>query len=722
MPEYLVIVESPAKAKTIVKILGPNFKVKASMGHIRDLPKNELGINVENNFEPKYVLMATRKKIISELKQIAKKADRVYLAPDPDREGEAIAWHLEKALSLTEDKIYRVSFNEITKQAVQAAFDHPRKVDMQRVNSQQTRRILDRIVGYKISPLLWKKVGKGLSAGRVQSVALRLICEREQEIRAFVPKEYWSITAFLQQTTDMAPIFTAKLDKYKNEKLEIETEAQTRKILEDLNGVSYVVGEIKKTNKIQRPQPPFKTSLLQQASVNKLKFSVQKTMLLAQQLYEGIELGEEGMVGLITYMRTDSANVSVVAQEEVRNYIANQYGKDYIPAKPNIYKSKKSAQEGHEAIRPTYMKYTPENVKEYLNADQFKLYNLIWERFLSSQMAPAQLKVTSVQINANDYQFKTSGTEVVFKGCLIFDEQRKQEKIQNDISEINPEDEESDDQVIRELPAPVLNTGEDLLLQKLAEKQHFTKPPARFTEATLVKALEERDIGRPSTYAPIIQTIIFRDYVIKDRARLFPTELGETVNEILVKSFPDIIDVAFTANMESQLDLIEEGKADWVKILDNFYKPFMETLEHAAQTMKTVKRQPKPIDEYCELCKKQLVERVGRYGKFIACSGYPECKYTRPIDSGVVCPNEGCGGSLVQRKSKKGKTFFGCSNYPECKFTATSLNKLQSNETNENSDPTVSVANENSVKENNLESKDHEIPIPENENPETGIL
>ncbi len=681
MKYNLVIVESPAKAKTIVKILGNEFQVKASMGHIRDLPESELGIKVDKDFEPKYVLMPSRKKIIGELKKAASEAQKVYLAPDPDREGEAIAWHLEKALDLEDDKVLRVTFNEITKQAVLFAFEHPRKINLDKVNSQQARRVLDRLVGYKISPLLWKKVGKGLSAGRVQSVTVRMVCEREKEIQAFITEEYWSITAFLRQKKSEATLFTAKLDKYQGKKIQMKSKDEVLNILSVLQQCSFVVGEIKKSKKTLKPLPPFITSLMQQASVNQLKYSVQRTMLIAQQLYEGIEIGGEGMVGLISYMRTDSFNISQDAQKEAVEYVKAKYGPEYLPSTPNVYKSKKSAQEAHEAIRPTSLKYNPEYLKPYLSQEQFRLYELIWERFLASQMAPAHLQVTSVDINAGEYMFRTSGTEVDFAGFMILEKDVEQDVLSESdeqdakVKDTDMEDTHADEEKV--LPAPALVTGESLDKDKLVERQHFTKPPARYTEATLVRALEEKEIGRPSTYAPIIQTIIQRDYVSKDRGRLFATELGMTVNDILVQSFPDILDVKFTANMELTLDQIEEGKQEWHKTISDFYGPFMQTLANAEQNVKSVKRQPIPIDEKCEKCQKTLVIRVGRFGKFVACSGYPECKFTRPLDSGHVCPQAGCNGKLVFRKSKKGKTFYGCSNFPKCNFTISDIKNIQ---------------------------------------------
>ncbi|MDP3980336.1 MAG: type I DNA topoisomerase [Chlamydiota bacterium] len=663
----LVIVESPAKAKTINKILGLNFKVKASMGHIRDLPTKEFGIDVDNDFEPQYKILPNRGPLVSDLKKTAKNMDIIYLAPDPDREGEAIAWHLAEILG--KDKpIRRVSFNEITQQAVLQAFAHPRQIDMKKVDSQQARRILDRIVGYKISPLLWRKVGKGLSAGRVQSVAVRLVCEREEEINKFVQKEYWSIISHLSRQQDRANIFDAQLDKINGEKFELGHAQITQDHIDEIQQKyhdNFLVKSIQSKDKNQKPNPPFITSQLQQAASTNLRYSVQRTMRIAQQLYEGIELGDKGTMGLITYMRTDSYKVAQEAQEETARFCKERYGERFIPEKPNQYKSKKSAQEAHESIRPTSVYLEPDQIKQYLSEDQYKIYRLIWERFVASQMVPAQMKMHAVEIEAGPYLFKMTGTEVIFPGYLIAERP----------AEFSDEDENAEN--VKNTALPSLDVGEKLCLDGIDSKQHFTKPPPRFTEASLVKALEEKEIGRPSTYAPTIQTVLKRDYIRKDKQRLIPTELGMLVTKLLMAHFPDIVDYEFTAKMEADLDNIEEGNRKWQALIGEFYKPFMVELENASQNMETVKRKPEPTDEVCEKCGAMMVIRTGRYGKFLACSAFPKCRMVKPIDTGHQCPKEGCDGKVVQRRSKRGKMFFGCTSYPKCDFTISSLQQLE---------------------------------------------
>jgi len=678
----LVIVESPAKAKTINKILGNQYNVKASMGHVRDLPTSVFGVDVEKDFEPSYKVLTSRKKIVAELKKAAEESYDIYLAPDPDREGEAIAWHLASIFEKENKRIYRVTFNEITKNAVLESFKHAGEINMNRVDSQQARRILDRIVGYKISPLLWRKVGKGLSAGRVQSVAVRLICEREEEIRKFVPKEYWSLDALLKKKTEGASPFEARLDKIKGEKIDISTGDEANAVAAEIESLkdTLVVANIQSKDRTQKCSPPFITSQMQQAAANVLKFSVQKTMKIAQELYEGVELGEEGSMGLITYMRTDSYRISNDAMNEAKTYIENKFGKSYVPETFNTFKAKKGAQEAHEAIRPSYVDKDPDKIEKYLTQDQYKLYRLIWKRFLQSQMSPAQLKVHTVEFAAglgpeglakwqeSKYILKSTGTQVIFPGYLILEEPLpKDDEPEEDLSQ----DEE------KEVALPELTVGEKIELVELKPGQHFTKPPPRYNEASLVKALEEKEIGRPSTYAPIIQTILKRDYVIKDRSKLIPTELGFTVTQLLTEHFPNVINVEFTAKMEGDLDLVEEGKENWKHLLSDFYKPFIDTVTEAAKTMKTVKRDPIPTDQVCEKCGSMMVIRTGRYGKFMACSGYPKCKNVKALDTGIACPKEGCTGKVVQRRSKKGKFFYGCTRYPECDFTASNLKQFE---------------------------------------------
>lgn len=657
MAKNLVIVESPAKAKTINKFLGSAYKVVASMGHIIDLPKSKLGVDVENDFKPQYIVMSDRKKNLSGLKKDAKNKTAIYLAADPDREGEAISWHLKNQLSSDHNKCYRVEFDEITKDAVLAAFKHPRDINMALVNAQQARRILDRIVGYSISPILWKKVARGLSAGRVQSVALRLIVEREEEIKKFKPQEYWDIMAELKRKADHPKDkFIAKLEKYKGADISIKHKYDADKALETLKKEHFVVSDIRETKKKRNPYPPFTTSKLQQESFNKLRFSGARTMHIAQTLYEGVEIGDEGSVGLVTYMRTDSVKISKDAQASAKEYILETYGKKYYPETPNVYKSRKSAQEAHEAIRPTLPLRSPDSVKHHLSHDQLRLYQLIWNRFISSQMTPVLYSQTTVDIKAGDYLFKATDTKVVFDGYTA-------------VYEVEREEGAKEEEPRTKLPA--LSVGLPLDLVNLIPGQHFTKPPPRYSDASLVKILEELGIGRPSTYAPIIQTITARDYVRRESGYFHPTELGTVVVGLLTKHFPKVLDVAFTAKMEDELDGIEEGEADWLMVLKAFYSPFIHSVERAKLEMKDVKKELGATDQICELCGKPMVIKWGRRGKFLSCSDYPTCKSAKSITSGVKCPS-GCGGELVQRRSSRG-TFYGCSKYPKCTFTSTKL-------------------------------------------------
>jgi len=695
----LVIVESPAKTKTLKKFLGEEFLVEASLGHVKDLPEKNLGVDIENDFTPDYKIIKGKQKILTRLKSEAKKAKAVYLAPDPDREGEAIAWHIAQEIEKVNPKIYRVSFNEITKEAVLTGIKEAGEIDMNKVNAQQARRILDRLVGYKTSPILWKALYRGLSAGRVQSVALRMICEREKQIEDFVPQEYWSITAILE--TDKKESFPAKLVKIDGKVFEIATQKDAEGIISDVKDKKFVVANVTKEERNRFPSPPYITSTLQQDAARRLYFSSQKTMKIAQELYEGVELGEKGSVGLVTYMRTDSPRIAEIAKKAAKDFIEINFGSDYIPSKPREYKSRKSAQEAHEAIRPTYIDYTPDQVKKYLSKDQSKLYQLIWNRFMASQMAEAIFQVTTVEIEAEKYLFRATSSEVLFDGFL---------KIYQDIKEENGEEEE-------EFKLPALKEKDLLQLLELVPKQHFTKPPPRFSEASLIKELEENGIGRPSTYAQIVTTIKQRKYVESDKKRLFPTELGKTVNEILVKNFPNIFEMKFTANMEEELDKIEEGEEKWVKVLNDFYVPFQSTLKKVENEKGKIKqmtqqateeicekcgspmiikwsrngrflscsayprcKNAKPLeanenekvltDQKCELCGAPMMVKIGRYGKFLSCSKYPECKFTRPFSIGVACPQEGCNGYVAERKSKRGKIFYGCSNYPKCKFAS----------------------------------------------------
>ena len=712
MGKSLVIVESPAKAKTINKLLGKEYKVMSSIGHVKDLPKSKLGVDVEHDFTPQYVVIKEKKKILSELKKAGKNADTIYLASDPDREGEAIAWHIAEEVDKDRKKVRRVLFNEITRKAVLEAIEHTTELNHDKFDAQQARRVLDRLVGYQVSPILWDKVRRGLSAGRVQSVALRLVCERERAISAFKPKEYWSLTALFDD-----PSFMAKLAKAGSKKVEINNEKESLEICADLEKESYVITRIEKKERKRNPLAPFITSRLQQEASRKLSFTAKKTMMVAQQLYEGIEIAKEGPVGLITYMRTDSTRVSDDALNDIRGFIEARYGAEFLPGKPNVYKNKKGAQDAHEAIRPTYFRFPPESVQSYLNRDQFRLYQLIWNRTIASQMKPAVLDQTKVLINAGDYIFQANGSVMKFQGHTI----------------VYTEGVDIGDEKEKEGLLPKLEEGTVLKLEKLEPKQHFTQPPPRFTEATLVKELEENGIGRPSTYAATLSTIVDREYTEKKERQFYATELGFVVTDLLVESFPEIFNVEFTARMEEELDQIAEGKTKWVGTIKEFYVPFSKSLEKAKTGMKNLKTEEVLTDIKCEKCGKLMVikwgrngkflacpgypeckntadfetkedgtivmaERVeevmgecpkcgspmikksGRFGRFLACSNYPECKTTKPFSLGIKCENDGCDGMLVERRTKKGRTFYGCSNYPKCDFATWKLPKKKDDE------------------------------------------
>ena len=711
MAKSLLIVESPTKVNTLKKIVGKDFIIKASVGHLKDLPKKKLGVDVDNNFAPEYITIRGKGKILQELKTAAKKVDKIFLAPDPDREGEAIAYHIGNEVArFTKGKIYRVLFNEITKKAVLEAINNPTELNTNRVNAQQARRILDRLVGYKISPILWKKVHRGLSAGRVQSVALRIVCEREREILDFKPREYWSITLVLEGS--QKPQFQAKLFKIDGNKAEVANKSEADEILENLQGANPLLESIVKKERKRNPSAPFITSTLQQEASRKLNFSPKKTMMLAQRLYEGIALGKKGTVGLITYMRTDSVKLSDQALDEVRTFIPEKYGKEYLPAKPNFYKSKKSAQEAHEAIRPTDVQLEPNAIKEHLEKDSFRLYQLIWSRFVSCQMVPAVLDTTQFDITTGKYLFRSNGSILKFAGFMkVYVESNDDEQ-----AEGAKPSAKGDDRLL-----PPLEKGETLKLQEILPEQHFTQPPARFSEAMLVKELEDKGVGRPSTYAAIISVIKDRDYIQNIERRLQPVELGFMINDLLVENFPDIISTEFTAKMEEQLDDIEGGRLEWTEALNTFYTPFKADLEKAEEKMKDFKAQVEETDAVCEKCEKPMIIKWGRFGKFMACSGYPECKntkdlgdkgdsedggksdevegncdlcesalimkrgrfgkfiacsnypdckFTKPIGLGIACPEEACEGEIAPRRSKKGRTFYGCTKYPDCKFTS----------------------------------------------------
>ncbi|QMV40181.1 type I DNA topoisomerase [Cohnella cholangitidis] len=652
MADSLVIVESPAKAKTIGKYLGSKFIVKASMGHIRDLPKSQIGVEVENDFQPKYITIRGKGSVLKELRDASKKVKKVYLAADPDREGEAIAWHLAHYLEIDEKDACRVVFNEITKQAVKDAFKNPRPIDMDLVNAQQARRVLDRLVGYKISPLLWKKVKKGLSAGRVQSVAVKLIYDRENEINAFIPEEYWSITAHLAKEKSA---FEAKFHSVHGTKKELKSEAEVKEVLALMKGNDFTVGEVKEKERQRNPSPPFITSSLQQEAARKLNFRASKTMQIAQQLYEGVDLGKEGTVGLITYMRTDSTRISPVAQEEAAEYISGKYGSSFLPETPRVYTKKNAgAQDAHEAIRPTSVLRDPESVKAFTSKDQLRLYKLIWERFVASQMASAVLDTMTVDLSNGPVVFRANGSKLKFAGFM---------KVYVEGNDDGTTDED------RLLPA--LATGDKVGSKEIEPKQHFTQPPPRYTEARLVRTLEELGIGRPSTYAPTLETIQKRNYVAMEEKKFIPTELGELVIQLMEEFFPEILDAEFTANMEGDLDHVEEGTQDWVNVIGEFYKSFEVRLNFAEDEMKEIEIKDEPSDEICDKCGSPMVYKMGRFGKFLACSGFPNCRNTKPIikETGVKCPK--CGeGHVVERRSKKGRVFYGCNLYPGCDYVS----------------------------------------------------
>ncbi|GEM00758.1 DNA topoisomerase-1 [Halolactibacillus halophilus] len=650
MADYLVIVESPAKAKTIERYLGRKYKVKASMGHVIDLPKSQMGVDYENDYKPKYITIRGKGPVLKELKTAAKKAKKVYLAADPDREGEAIAWHLAHALNIDEDSECRVVFNEITKDAIKESFKQPRSINMNLVNAQQGRRILDRLVGYNISPLLWKKVKKGLSAGRVQSVAVKMIIDRENEIKNFEPEEYWSIDAKFNKDSD---VFDGQFYRVDNKKVSLSTKDDVDQILAKIPAKEFDVESVKKRERKRNPSLPFTTSSLQQEAARKLNFRARKTMMLAQQLYEGIDLGKKdgGITGLITYMRTDSTRLSETARNEGQQYIEDKYGKAFLGADRKS-KSKQKTQDAHEAVRPTSAFRTPASLKSVLSRDQYRLYKLIWERFTASLMAPAVMDTVTVTLNQNGIQFRANGSQIKFKGFMEV------------YVEGNDDNKKDEDRLL-----PELEEGMTVKAEKIIPNQHFTQPPPRYTEARLVKTMEEKGIGRPSTFAPTLDTIQKRGYVSLDNKRFVPTELGGIVMDLIVEFFPEVIDIDFTAQMEHDLDRIEDGDIKWVKIIDDFYQGFEKRLTKAEAEMEKIEIKDEPAGETCEKCGSEMVFKMGRYGKFMACSNFPECRNTKPIlkEIGVACPK--CKkGQIVERKSKKKRTFYGCDQYPDCDF------------------------------------------------------
>ncbi len=663
--KYLVVVESPAKARTIGTYLGQDWIVQATMGHVMDLPVNRMGIDVENGFTAEYEVIKGRKKQVTALKKAAKSCDEIFLAQDPDREGEAISWHLAELLGRARP-IRRVVFHEITKEAIRKAFDHPGDIDLQKVNAQQTRRILDRIVGYSLSPLLWRKVGRGLSAGRVQSVTLRLVVDREREIEAFTSEEYWQIEAALRKQVDGQPVnvslkikaeddpnaVLAMLDKIKGEKAKLNNESDAQAVVKRLQSVVFTVDSVEQKSRAKNPQPPFITSTLQQEAFNKLRFPAERTMRIAQGLYEGVELGAEGSTGLITYMRTDSVKVSTDAEQTARQWIQEHHGKEYVPEKPRRYRSKKQAQEAHEAIRPTDPTRHPDQTRRYLSDDQHKLYSLIWRRFVASQMMSATYAVTTVTFAAADCQFRSTGSVLKFPGFTILAPEKGEGGQKN---------------------MPELTVGETLDLLQLTPSQHFTKPPPHYTDASLVRAMEEKGIGRPSTYAPTIRNIVSRDYIRRQGGSLLASELGKVVTDLLTAHFPRVLDDQFTASMEEQLDKIEEGGADWVDILQRFYGPFKERVAKAQEEMKNLRQQVVPTDEICDDCELPLVIKWGRRGRFLSCSGWPNCRFAKSITTKVPCPEPDCAGELVERRTRAGKMFYGCSKYPDCTHIARRL-------------------------------------------------
>jgi DNA topoisomerase-1 len=717
MPETLIVVESPTKVKTIKKYLGADYEVRASMGHIKDLPRKTIGIDLKNNFEPEYQIIDAKKKVVSEMKKTAKSIRNIYLAPDPDREGEAIAWHIAQEIGSKNKQIKRILFNDLTKNTVLEALRHPHDLDVNKYEAQQTRRILDRLVGYKISPLLWEKVKRGLSAGRVQSVTVRMICEREEAIKNFIKEEYWNILATLEG--ENPPSFDARLIKIDGKKAKLENEKETRGLLSELEQSAFIVSEIDKKEIKRNPPPPFTTSKLQQESFRWLRFSAKKTMTVAQKLYEGIELGDEGSVGLITYMRTDSVRVASEAINEARKYITENYSGAYLPTKPKTYKNSATSQDAHEAIRPSSMSFRPQDIKKHLTADQFRLYELIWNRFVASQMNPATFDQTTIDIKAGRCLFRVQGSIMTFDGYMTLYKEGKDENGGENHGGAAKQVNGNGEEYGSAKTLPELSTGERLNLIKLTPEQKFTQPPPRFTEATLVKELEEKGIGRPSTYATILSTIQDRAYVTLEKGRFSPTELGVLVTDLLVKNFPHIMDIEFTAALENKLDSIEEGKLKRIDTLDEFYRAFEEELKQAKSEMRNIKREETPTDYVCDKCQSPMVMKWGRNGRFIACSNYPdckntmnvpsedasgqrngeeaidvkcsecghpmvikqgrfgrflgcsnypECKNTMAINTGVPCPKEKCDGFLTQKTTKRGKVFYGCSRYPACKF------------------------------------------------------
>ena len=708
MAKSLLIVESPAKARTIKKYLGPDFTVKASVGHVKDLPKRRLGIDTTHDFAPEYVTIQGKKQVLQELRTEAKKATQVFLAPDPDREGEAIAWHIASELRHTPpEQVYRVLLNEITRKGVTEALQNPGRIDQHKVSAQQARRLLDRLVGYKISPLLWQNVQRGLSAGRVQSVALRIICDREQAIKVFVPREYWSVNATMAAETDRP--FKAYLHAIEGKKANIGTGPEAEKIVADLHGARYTVAKIRKTARRRQPAPPFTTSTLQQEAARKLRFTAQRTMRVAQRLYEGLPIGDAGETGLITYMRTDSTRLADDAVQETQAYILEQYGKDYVAAKPRKHRQQRGAQEAHEAIRPTSVMRSPDSLRAHLSPEQRSLYTLIWNRMVASQMSPAIIDQTRVDVEAGTYTFRATGAVMRFAGfTAVYEESQAETSGKQDEDGHNP-------------TLPVLQEGQQVEVRELVPNQHFTQPPPRYSEASLVSELEKLGIGRPSTYASILGTLRDRQYVEDQERRLVPTELGITLTGLLVENFPDLLNVQFTAQLEDKLDQIETGNNDWVDTLHDFYDSFEVDLKRATDKLRDIKKEVEETDEvcdkcgsgmvirrgrfgrfmacsafpkckntselptsgngaqpgprpetekFCDKCSKPMAVRRGRYGEFLACTGYPECKTTRPL-AGVVmdCPEEGCDGAVVQRRSRRGRTFYGCNNYPKCTFT-----------------------------------------------------
>lgn len=648
MPKYLVIVESPAKAKTIKKFLGSNYEVLASNGHVRDLPKSQLGIDVENGYEPKYITIRGKGDLLAKLRKEVKKSDKVYLATDPDREGEAISWHLSKSLKLDENNINRISFNEITKNAVKASIKQARELDMDLVDSQQARRMLDRMVGYRISPLLWAKVKRGLSAGRVQSVALRIICDREEEINAFLPEEYWNLDASFKVKGDKKPL-NAKFYGTTSSKIIIKSEKELKKILKALEKAEYAITDVKNGERIKKAPNPFTTSTLQQEAAKSLNYSTQKTMRMAQQLYEGVDIKGKGTVGLISYLRTDSIRVSDEADGSAKEFIKTAYGEKFVAEQTNSKKAGKKIQDAHEAIRPTYIDLTPTIIKESLTRDQFRLYQLIWKRFIASRMKPAQYETTSIKIDGGGYRFTTAASKLVFDGFMsVYMSEEDKLEVNTLIHSVD--------------------TNSVISLNEFEYKQHFTQPPAHFTEASLVKTLEELGIGRPSTYAPTITTIIARRYVAKENKNLYVTELGEIVNKIMMKAFPSIVDVNFTANFESLLDKVEDGSVNWKTVVSNFYPDLAEAVENAEKELEEIKIEDEVTEIICEECGRNMVIKYGPHGKFLACPGFPECRNTKAYleKIGVACPK--CGKEIVVRKTKKGRRYYGCEGNPECDF------------------------------------------------------